>query len=336
MLHDAIHDNLTGLPNRELFHDRLDTAALSGAEAGRGGADRVRRRHRRFQEASTIPTACRWATRRCSPSRAGWRATSSRATRWRACPATSSASSFSATRGRPTSASGSTRCARRSPRRSASASGRSRSPSRSARPRYDPKLHVKGGDLLADAQLALANAKKAGGDRAELFTRIMRSYRSDRQSLENDMRHALERGEIMVLFRPIVRLEDRTVAGFQALDPLASCEARRPRRGRIRLGRRSDRRDRSISAPSPSRRAARELAAWQKALEVNPPIFATVGASSRQMLGHDLLTDVRSALSRHFVQRGSLKLAVAESLVMENPEYAAVAPAARARDRRGR
>ncbi len=68
---------------------------------------------------------------------------------------------------------------------------------------------------------------------------------------------------------------------------------------------------------------ARELAAWQKALEVNPPIFATVAASSRQMLSHDLLLDVRSALGRHYVQRGSLKLAAAESLVMENPEYAA-------------
>ena len=68
---------------------------------------------------------------------------------------------------------------------------------------------------------------------------------------------------------------------------------------------------------------ARELAAWQKALEVNPPIFATVAASSRQMLSHDLLLDVRAALGRHYVHRGSLKLAAAESLVMENPEYAA-------------
>ena len=42
------------------------------------------------------------------------------------------------------------------------------------------------------------------------------------------------------------------------------------------------------------------------------------------MLGHDLLTDVRAALTRHFVQRGSVKIAVAENLVMENPEYAAV------------
>ena len=35
MLHDAVHDNLTGLPNRELFNDRLDVAVHHGAEAGR-------------------------------------------------------------------------------------------------------------------------------------------------------------------------------------------------------------------------------------------------------------------------------------------------------------
>ena len=38
----------------------------------------------------------------------------------------------------------------------------------------------------------------------------------DRLSLEADLRRALERGEIKVLFQPIVRLEDRTVAGFEA------------------------------------------------------------------------------------------------------------------------
>ena len=187
---------------------------------------------------------------------------------------------------------------------------------------YNPKLHDKGGDLLADAQLALANAKKAGGDRVEIFAPYMRSHRTDRQTLENDMRRALERGEISILFRPIVRLEDRTVAGFQSL-----IRWRHPRLGV--LGE-----DEFLSAAESTgaivdigayalEATARELAAWQKALEVNPPIFATVAASSRQMLSHDLLLDVRSALGRHYVQRGSLKLAAAESLVMENPEYAA-------------
>ena len=119
---------------------------------------------------------------------------------------------------------------------------------------YDPKLHTKGGDLVADAQLALANAKKAGGDRVELFTPIMRSLRSDRRTLENDLRHALERGEIMVLFRPVVRLEDRTVAGFQALT-----RWRHPRLGVLEesefgAGGRIDRAPRSTSARSPWRR----------------------------------------------------------------------------------
>ena len=69
--------------------------------------------------------------------------------------------------------------------------------------------------------------------------------------------------------------------------------------------------------------AARELAAWQKALDVNPPIFALLGLFSRQMLAHDLLGDIRAVLGRHAIARGSLKLGVSESLVMENPEFAA-------------
>ena len=45
----------------------------------------------------------------------------------------------------------------------------------------------------------------------------MRSLRSDRIAMENDLRRALDRGEIKVFFQPVVRLEDRTVAGFEAL-----------------------------------------------------------------------------------------------------------------------
>jgi len=150
----------------------------------------------------------------------------------------------------------------------------------------------------------------------------MRSDRDERLTLEADLRRALERGEVKVLFQPIVRLEDRTIAGFEAL-----LRWDHPRLGRL-----------APSAFLPLaeetglivnlgiyalERAGQELAAWQAALDVEPPIFATVNVSSRQLLRHDLLQEVKTVLARSGVLPGSLKLEFAESLVMENPEYAA-------------
>jgi EAL domain-containing protein (putative c-di-GMP-specific phosphodiesterase class I) len=145
---------------------------------------------------------------------------------------------------------------------------------------------------------------------------------SDRLGLETDLRRALDRGEIRVAFQPIVRLEDRTIAGFEAL-----LRWDHPKLGRIAP---------QTFIPIAEEtglivdlglfaldRTARELAAWQSALEVDPPIFASVNVSSRQLLKHDLLQDLKTVLARSGVYPGSLKLELTESLVMENPEYAA-------------
>ena len=185
----------------------------------------------------------------------------------------------------------------------------------------DPSAQSRGEDVLRSAEIAMMHAKRLGGDRIEVFRPAMRAQRTDRLALEMDLRRALERNEIKILFQPIVRLEDRTVAGFEAL-----MRWDHPKHGRL--------------APSEfigiaeesgliielgvfaMERTAQELAAWQRALEVDPPIFASVNVSSRQLLRHDLLQDVKMVLSRYPVQRGTLKLEITESLVMENPEYA--------------
>ena len=322
MLHDAVHDNLTGLPNRELFNDRLGAAILMAQKPG-GAAPTVMvididefKSVNDSYGLSIGDSALLAVARRLA-----------RDLRPGDTLARLGGDTFGAiVLAEPQSMDAPARIDALRAALAAPISFGEREIALTVSigaAHYDPKLHGKGGDLLADAQLALANAKKAGGDRVEIFAPIMRSQRSDRQTLENDMRRALERGEISILFRPIVRLEDRTVAGFQSL-----LRWRHPRLGVL------DEDEFSSAAESTGaivdigayalEATARELAAWQKALEVNPPIFATVAASSRQMLSHDLLSDVRAALGRHYVQRGSLKLAAAESLVMENPEYAAV------------
>ncbi len=187
---------------------------------------------------------------------------------------------------------------------------------------YDPQTHPGASDMLDDAEIAMRFAKRTGGNRIEVFRPSMRVQRSDRATLEADMRRALERGEVKVFFQPIVRLEDRTIAGFESL-----LRWDHPRLGRL---------DPAQFIPIAEQtglivdfgllameRTARELAAWQRALAVDPPIFASVNISSRQLLRHDLLRDVKSVLLRHNVTKGSLKLEISEALVMENPEYAA-------------
>ncbi len=187
---------------------------------------------------------------------------------------------------------------------------------------YEPQLHPRREDILKDAEIAMQHAKRLGGNTIEVFRPTMRTMRSDRLSLDSDLRRALDRGEIKVFFQPIVRLEDRTVAGFEAL-----LRWDHPRYGRL-----SPSEFLPIAEQNGTivdlgvfalERTARELAAWQRALDIDPPIFASVNMSSRQLLRHDLLQDVKAVLTRCEVARGTLKLELAESLVMENPEYAA-------------
>jgi diguanylate cyclase (GGDEF)-like protein/PAS domain S-box-containing protein len=178
-------------------------------------------------------------------------------------------------------------------------------------------------EVLKDAELAMYHAKRIGGDRIEIFKPAMRSRKTDRLTIESELRRAIEREEIKVLYQPIVRLEDRVVAGFEAL----------ARWDHPKLGRLSPVEFISIAEEIGLivdlglfvlDRTARQLATWQaNASRAQEPLFASVNVSSRQLLRHDLIQDLRGVLGRTTLARASLKLEITESLVMENPEHAA-------------
>ena len=71
--------------------------------------------------------------------------------------------------------------------------------------------------LLRDANTALDAAKAAGGGCCRVFTGTMREQAIRRLTVENDLRRALERGELRVHYQPVVRLADRRRTGFEAL-----------------------------------------------------------------------------------------------------------------------
>ena len=108
-------------------------------------------------------------------------------------------------------------------------------------------------EVLKDAELAMYHAKRIGGDRIEVFKPSMRARKTDRLTLESELRRALEREEITILYQPIVRLEDRSVAGFEALARWDHPKMGRTVAVRIHRHRRGDRADRR---PRPVRAGA--------------------------------------------------------------------------------
>ncbi|HSM42832.1 MAG TPA: EAL domain-containing protein, partial [Afifellaceae bacterium] len=125
-----------------------------------------------------------------------------------------------------------------------------------------------------------------------------------------------------LLYQPIVRLSDETIAGYEAL-----MRWNHPQRGRIppndfipvaeengmivQLG---------LFAME---QAAKELASWQTQSQHDIIPFVSVNVSSRQILRHDLINDVKSVLARSGIAPETLKLEITESLVMANPEFSA-------------
>ncbi len=186
----------------------------------------------------------------------------------------------------------------------------------------DPMSETRSEDLLRNAEIAMTHAKRLGGDRIDVFRPAMRVHRTDRLALETELRLAIEKGEVRVAFQPIVRMDDRSVVGFEAL-----ARWDHPKYGSLSPREFIDIAEESGLIGDLGRlvldSAVAELQVWQDALEVDPPIFVNVNVSARQLIDNDLAQDVKTVLSRHSVKRGSLRLEITENSVMENPEYAA-------------
>jgi diguanylate cyclase (GGDEF)-like protein len=77
--------------------------------------------------------------------------------------------------------------------------------------------HQSAEDLLRDADTAMYKAKTAGGDRYAIFDATMHKDAIDRLQLEMDFRRAIERHELALRYQPIVSLQDHRIAGYEAL-----------------------------------------------------------------------------------------------------------------------
>ena len=173
-------------------------------------------------------------------------------------------------------------------------------------------------DLVRDADLAMYRAKAKGGARCEVFDRAMHERVVAMQRLETDLRRSLGRGELHLVYQPLVHLATRAVVGFEAL-----VRWQHPERGRIAPGEFIPLAEETGLIGEIGawvlREACRQASAWQAALPGQCPVMA-VNLSSRQFLRHDLVALVRRTVAETGMDPRRLHLELTESAVMENGE----------------
>ncbi len=176
--------------------------------------------------------------------------------------------------------------------------------------------------LMKDAAIALYEAKRRGKEMFAIFQPSMRDDRSELVALESELRRALERNEIEVHYQPIARLADMDLAGFEAL-----VRWRHPVLGLLApesfLGLAEQTGMIKDIGRFVLNEATHQLGIWQRAFRPTSPVFMAVNVSAIQLIETDLVFDIRAAIGREAVYKQTLKIEITESVVMQSPERAA-------------
>jgi len=180
----------------------------------------------------------------------------------------------------------------------------------------------RGDDVLQAAGIALDRARLDAKGKRVIFNASMARHAAQTLTLESELRHAVERGEIVPYFQPIVDLQTGHIAGFESL-----LRWRHPERGLISPGDFIPAAEESGLILDLGRHAlkasCRQMAEWVAKLGHRAPGHVSVNLSGRQLDDHTLVADIEATLRETGLDGSRLKLEVTESMILGNPEQTA-------------
>ncbi|MBS1795692.1 MAG: PAS domain S-box protein [Acidobacteria bacterium] len=176
-------------------------------------------------------------------------------------------------------------------------------------------------DFLRDADTAMYRAKDTGKARCEIFDHAMHIRNMNLLRIENDLRRALDRHELRVFYQPIVDLRTGRIVEFEALVRWLHPEF-------------------GLTAPDEFicvaeetglivpigkwviEEACRQICVWQNLFPRAEPLKVSVNLSAKQLMHPSLVGQVREVLAETGLKPRFLNLEVTESVVMEHSEKA--------------
>ncbi|MFQ5533342.1 MAG: putative bifunctional diguanylate cyclase/phosphodiesterase [Sphingomonadales bacterium] len=175
--------------------------------------------------------------------------------------------------------------------------------------------------LMSDASLALGKAKTAGKSRTEVYTHDIKQRPKSLLQLETDLRRAIAREEFELYYQPLISMADGRISGFEAL-----CRWNHPDRGLIMPG--------EFIPLAEETGLILDLGRWtlwvackqQKEWMDQHPTYRdttiSVNVSSLQFNSDMLVSDTRDMLAQCGIGGANLKLEITESVIMEKPDLA--------------
>ncbi|MGH9765043.1 MAG: putative bifunctional diguanylate cyclase/phosphodiesterase, partial [Blastocatellia bacterium] len=181
--------------------------------------------------------------------------------------------------------------------------------------------HIPPEEMLRDADTAMYQAKALGKGQHAIFDRYMHTRAMNMMQIENDLRRGLEREEFLLHYQPIVEIESGRLLGFEAL-----VRWLHPERGLIPPGT-------FIPVAEETgwivplgawvlREACAQMKLWQEQFGIDSRLYVAVNISSKQFGQVDIPDQVTQTLRSTGLDARSLTLEITESVVMDNIEVA--------------
>ncbi len=168
--------------------------------------------------------------------------------------------------------------------------------------------------LLAHADAAMYRAKALGGNRSAAYDASLESIAVDRLALENDLRQAVDRGELELRYQPIVNVASARIVGCEAL-----VRWRHPQRGTILPDTFIGIAEETGDIVAIDRWVLREACAAAARMRAFLPGFhVSVNASSRDLREPGLPELVAALLAEHRLPPAALSIEITETVSLDD------------------
>ncbi len=172
--------------------------------------------------------------------------------------------------------------------------------------------------LIKHADTAMYRAKARGKNRYELYSSDLTADAVNYFSLEQDLRLALHKQQLVIHYQPQFRLEDRALCGFEAL-----VRWQHPEQGLLGP-------DRFIPLAEETQlivplgwqvieQVCGQLAAWRDD-GFRVPLVA-INISPQQLLQADFIQRLNQIVTEHDLDRRLLELEITESMILQDPDF---------------